>query len=128
MLGMIASLDASHAKAAHAWVQYLKTMLELHLCIFDSPSMRPARLPAPLSGMRPDAALATVLERPPMHLTMQEVGLLDKMTTQSALGWVKQLLTMLELQSSSAGAPFALVDTAADNGPNFDARSGGKAR
>ncbi len=116
MLRTVASLDQTHTKAAHAWVQYLKTMLELHVCIFDSPSIRPPASPAPSSELGAQEALVAVLQQPPMHLTMQEVGKLDKVPTQSALRWVKELLAMLELHSTLVGSCYLLVDTASEQG------------
>lgn len=106
--GHVGALDEAGARAALAWTRYLSTVLELHLSTLPSLDSTCATETETETGW--EVALSAVLERPPMVQTMQEAGRLDRGTTEQALGWVRQLLVLLETHLALLGAACRLVD------------------
>ncbi len=113
MLRNVAALDEHGAKAALAWTRHLNTMLDLHLGTLKSVAIVPCATDADADAEEEeatDAALASVLEQPPMLQTMQEVGGLERRTTEHALEWVHRLMALLESHLALIAAAFRLVD------------------
>lgn len=108
--GHVGALDEAGARAALAWTRYLSTVLELHLSTLTSLDSTCTSATETETEMGWEVALSAVLERPPMVQTMQEAGRLDRGTTEQALGWVRQLLVLLETHLTLLAAACRLVD------------------